>query len=91
MGNGGCAGALGNLANAAALAPREEARMADESPILVTGAAGRLGAVGRSVTELLLARGLSGRAMARGETTGPPWQARHELAAAAAIAAARRR
>lgn len=34
----------------------------DELPILVTGAAGRIGSVGRKVTELLLARGLRVRA-----------------------------
>ena len=36
-------------------------------PILVTGAAGKLGAVGRTVTGLLLERGLSVRAMVRRE------------------------
>lgn len=36
-------------------------------PILVTGAAGKLGAVGRTVTGLLLERGLLVRAMVRGE------------------------
>src|SRR5262249_26193854 len=36
-------------------------------PILVTGAAGKLGAVGRTVTELLLERGLPVRAMVRRE------------------------
>jgi uncharacterized protein YbjT (DUF2867 family) len=35
------------------------------TPILVTGAAGRVGGIGRSVTELLLARGRSVRAMVR--------------------------
>ena len=39
--------------------------MADNGPILVTGAAGQLGAVGRTVTGLLLARGLPVRAMVR--------------------------
>ena len=34
-----------------------------ENPILVTGAAGRVGAVGRTVTELLLKQGKSVRAM----------------------------
>src|SRR5918998_3873150 len=38
-----------------------------EGPILVTGAAGRVGAVGRTVTELLLKRGKSVRAMVRNE------------------------
>src|SRR6266436_3978183 len=41
--------------------------MADKGPILVTGAAGQLGAVGRTVTGLLLARGLPVRAMVRRE------------------------
>jgi uncharacterized protein YbjT (DUF2867 family) len=41
--------------------------MADNGPILVTGAAGQLGAVGRTVTSLLLDRGLSIRAMVRRE------------------------
>lgn len=37
------------------------------SPILVTGAAGRIGAVGRTVTELLLKQGQAVRAMVRKE------------------------
>src|SRR5580692_12197247 len=37
------------------------------NPILVTGAAGRVGAVGRTVTELLLKRGQAVRAMVRSE------------------------
>ena len=41
--------------------------MADNGPILVTGAAGQLGAVGRTVTSLLLDRGLPVRAMVRRE------------------------
>jgi uncharacterized protein YbjT (DUF2867 family) len=41
--------------------------MADFGSILVTGAAGQLGAVGRSVTGLLLDRGLPVRAMVRRE------------------------
>src|SRR5437762_9916495 len=41
--------------------------MADNGPILVTGAAGQLGAVGRTVTGLLLERGLPVRAMVRRE------------------------
>ena len=41
--------------------------MADHGPILVTGAAGQLGAVGRTVTGLLLRRGLPVRAMVRRE------------------------
>src|SRR5262245_48782340 len=39
--------------------------MADNAPILVTGAAGQLGAVGRTVTGLLLERGLPVRALVR--------------------------
>src|SRR5262245_38644770 len=41
--------------------------MADNGSILVTGAAGRLGGVGRTVTGLLLERGLRVRAMVRRE------------------------
>jgi NAD(P)H dehydrogenase (quinone) len=41
--------------------------MAETGSILVTGAAGRLGAVGRTVTGLLLERGLPVRAMVRRE------------------------
>src|SRR5205809_8090801 len=41
--------------------------MAENGPILVTGAAGQLGAVGRTVTGLLLDRGLPVRAMVRRE------------------------
>ncbi|MEW6269171.1 MAG: NAD(P)H-binding protein [Thermodesulfobacteriota bacterium] len=41
--------------------------MSDDGPILVTGAAGRLGAVGRTVTGLLLDRGLAVRAMVHRE------------------------
>ena len=41
--------------------------MADNTPILVTGAAGQLGAVGRTVCGLLLDRGLPVRAMVRRE------------------------
>jgi NAD(P)H dehydrogenase (quinone) len=41
--------------------------MADHGSILVTGAAGQLGAVGRTVTELLLERRLPVRAMVRRE------------------------
>ncbi len=41
--------------------------MRDNGPILVTGAAGQLGAVGRTVTGLLLDLGLPVRAMVRRE------------------------
>src|SRR5438132_4647774 len=41
--------------------------MADDGSILVTGAAGQLGAVGRTVTRLLLERGLPVRAMVHRE------------------------
>jgi NAD(P)H dehydrogenase (quinone) len=41
--------------------------MVDSGSILVTGAAGQLGAVGRTVTGLLLDRGLPVRAMVRRE------------------------
>jgi NAD(P)H dehydrogenase (quinone) len=41
--------------------------MADNAPILVTGAAGKHGAIGRTVTGLLLERGLPVRAMVRRE------------------------
>jgi nucleoside-diphosphate-sugar epimerase len=37
------------------------------TPILVTGAAGRVGAVGRTVTELLLKQGSAVRAMVRND------------------------
>src|SRR5258707_5026663 len=37
------------------------------SPILITGAAGRVGAIGRTVTELLLQQGKAVRAMVRKE------------------------
>src|SRR4026209_1723788 len=40
-------------------------RKVDSGPILETGAAGQLGAVGRTVTGLLLERGLAVRAMVR--------------------------
>src|SRR5512133_4355772 len=42
-------------------------RITDNGPILVTGAAGRLGAVGRTVTSLLLELGLPVRALVRRE------------------------
>src|SRR5262245_7429905 len=41
--------------------------MTSNEPILVTGAAGQLGGVGRTVTELLLARRLPVRALVRRE------------------------
>ena len=41
--------------------------MTDNGPTLVTGAAGKIGAVGRTVTDLLLKRGLPVRAMVRRE------------------------
>jgi len=41
--------------------------MAAEPPILVTGAAGNVGAVGRTLTEMLLSRGKKVRAMVRRE------------------------
>ncbi len=41
--------------------------MADNGPMLVTGAAGQVGAVGRTVTGLLLDRALRVRAMVRRE------------------------
>jgi uncharacterized protein YbjT (DUF2867 family) len=37
------------------------------NPILVTGAAGRVGGIGRTVAELLLKQGKAARAMARNE------------------------
>lgn len=37
------------------------------NPILMTGAAGRVGGIGRTVTELLLQRGKAVRAMVRNE------------------------
>src|SRR2546425_2780384 len=46
---------------------REGGRMADNGLILVTGAAGQRGAVGRTVTGLLLDRRLPVRAMVRRE------------------------
>src|ERR1043166_3991676 len=46
---------------------KERSLMGNSTPILVTGAAGKLGAVGRTVTELLLKRGLPVRAMVRRE------------------------
>src|SRR5262245_49951000 len=45
--------------------------MADTGSILVTGAAGQLGAVGRTVTGLLLERGLPVRAVGRTQARKP--------------------
>ena len=45
----------------------ETARGRDTRPILVTGAAGQVGAVGRNVTGLLLEQGLPVRALVRRE------------------------
>src|SRR5882672_837168 len=49
------------------------------NPILVTGAAGRVGAVGRTVTELLLKEGKAVRAMVRNEDERA--QALHDMGA----------
>src|ERR1700746_1248060 len=38
-----------------------------DSPILVTGAAGAIGAIGRNLTAMLLAKGHKGRALVRRE------------------------
>jgi nucleoside-diphosphate-sugar epimerase len=46
---------------------RKVRRMVDYAPILVTGAAGQLGSVGRTVTLLLLDQGFPVRAMVRRE------------------------
>src|SRR5215472_449980 len=46
---------------------KEVSRMEDNGPILVTGAAGQVGSVGRSVTGLLLDRGFPVRAMVHRE------------------------
>src|SRR5258707_4615319 len=46
---------------------KEGSRMVDNGSILVTGAAGKVGSVGRTVTGLLLDRGLPVRAMVRRE------------------------
>jgi uncharacterized protein YbjT (DUF2867 family) len=42
-----------------------------DSPILVTGAAGAVGGIGRNLTEFLLARGHKVRALVRRETSAP--------------------
>src|SRR5262245_32846205 len=46
---------------------REESLMPDERPILVTGAAGSVGAVGRTVVDMLRQRNLSVRALVHRE------------------------
>src|SRR5215470_1038225 len=46
---------------------KEGMRMADNESILIAGAAGSVGGVGRTVTELLLDRGLHVRAMVHRE------------------------
>jgi uncharacterized protein YbjT (DUF2867 family) len=48
------------------------------NPILVTGAAGAVGSIGRNVTEMLLAKGYKVRALVRREDERasmirPPW------------------
>src|SRR5204863_9812476 len=58
--------ASGNKALSGGLSSRLS-ELGDIGPILVTGAAGQLGAVGRTVTGLLLERGLPVRAMVRRE------------------------
>src|SRR5262249_14926308 len=57
----------GPPAEAAVRRRTEGPRMDEHGSILVTGAAGQLGAVGRMVTGLLLDRGLPVRAMVRRE------------------------
>jgi nucleoside-diphosphate-sugar epimerase len=62
---------------------RKETTM--KTPILVTGAAGRVGAVGRTVTELLLPQGHAMRALVRQEETIAPkhyatWEQRWSVA-----------
>ena len=42
-----------------------------DSPILVTGAAGAVGAIGRNLTEMLLAKGHKVRAWSGGRTSAP--------------------
>jgi len=58
---------MGNDPEASPLAREWDESLADSGSILVTGAAGQLGAVGRTVTDLLLGRGLPVRAMVRRE------------------------
>src|SRR4029453_13815648 len=55
---GGRAATHARCCLAGAFGEREKSRMADNGSILVTGAAGQLGAVGRTLTGLLLDRGL---------------------------------
>ena len=51
-----------------------------DNPILVTGAAGAVGGIGRNLTEFLLARGDKVRALVRGGTIAPsPTTARREV------------
>ena len=42
-----------------------------DSPILVTGAAGAIGAIGRNLATMLLAKGHKIRALVRPRTSGP--------------------
>ena len=42
-----------------------------DSPILVTGAAGAIGAIGRNLTAMLLAKGHKVRALSGGRTSAP--------------------
>ncbi len=42
-----------------------------DSPILVTGAAGAIGAIGRNLTAMLLAKGHKVRALVRRRTSAP--------------------
>ena len=46
-------------------------KSAYDSPILVTGAAGAVGAIGRNLTAMLLAKGHKVRALGRGRTSVP--------------------
>jgi nucleoside-diphosphate-sugar epimerase len=60
------------------------------NPILVTGAAGRVGGVGRTITEQLLKQGKAVRAMVRSETNArrhcATWVRQITHIAAAAVA-----
>src|SRR5689334_11183639 len=62
-----CTFAAAPISNATRLWRQRGNCMADNGLVLVTGAAGQLGAVGRTVTGLLLDRGVPVRAMARRE------------------------